>query len=84
MKSLLGVLSKAKRFAKNPIALLKIASGETIPRSYECSSLLSLFVRVKKTVVRTDFFSKKSKTFNDQAIFKFAFMLYYLNGEYIY
>ena len=63
MKSLLGVLSKAKRFAKNPIALLKMASGETIPRSYECSSLLSLFVRVKKTVVRTDFFSKKSKAF---------------------
>ena len=58
--------------------------GETIPRSYECSSLLSFFVRVKKTVVRTDFFSKKSKAFKmSEQLLKVGYILYCLNGEYI-
>ena len=61
-----------------------MASGETIRQSYECSPLLSLFVCVKNDSSRTDFFSKKSKAFNDWAIFKFGSILYYLNSEYIF
>ena len=47
---------------------LKMASGETICQSYECSPHLSLFVCVKNDSSKEEFFSKKSEAFNIWAI----------------
>ena len=58
-----SILQK-ERTCTNTLHVVKMASVEAICCSYECSPLLSLFVCVKKTVVRTNFFSKKSKAFN--------------------
>ena len=64
-----SILQK-ERTCTNTLHVVKMASVEVICCSYECSPLLSLFVCVKKTVVRTNFFSKKSKAFNVWAIIK--------------